>query len=1078
MKHKLPFLLMFTYLSIVTAHAQSFECRVESEIFSPSDTSFYFDVKLYATGATTTWEYATGVFNINMNSAFRNSGTITATIVAGSSELNAVQVPTSVTYNATNNYVTIAAKTPPGAGAGTIITQAGLRLIRMRLKNTVAFSKTAAPNLAFRWATPNTNITAYVGSVNTPIANNTVTTGQKNCKTPNYWNGISWNKGLPLDTTDATIFTGTYKGSLKVRSLVISPNGTYNLVDTMSFQFYKSLTTHIGSTFNNTPIFFNIENSGRVTNSSGSIISNGLGLYYFAKGSNQRFIFKPDSGYVVDSVVVNGIKVDSIAAYTFYNINSAISLKVVFKTGKSFLNISNSHPQSGFLNTNSSNNIIAGFQLNDSLNYSILSALGFTTQGNYTSADIQSLGFKCWINSTNDLVGATQIGSGQAVVTTGGIINFSSLNQIIPIGISYILVTCDISNMASNGNTIGLASTPLTNFIFSGNTTVIGSSTLPASNLFTINEMGPVKMKYTANNLYKEDFSDIANWTNGFLSGLGVGRWTAVTTNAGTIPNATSITVSSANFQTSSSSAGIQRGSLTGNVAGTLAFLTLGNSDNTSSCAVDFSMDFSKRNADSLIFDAATVFNGVGNRVSTLRVYWSIDGVNFTEITGVNLPYVGTNNVANSSTIRAKLPSAFNNISTCRLRYYYHNGTGGTSSSRPKISIDNVQVSAVCPIVTSTSNINSCTPYTWNGQTYNSSGVYSKTFSGSSVWGCDSIATLNLSINSISSFNPFQDTIKACGTAYTLNAGNGYSSYLWNTGATSTTISPSNAGKYKVTVSYGTCSATDSVLLSLVSANIINNDTIINSGSSVLLKSVGSGVIQNPLTYLWSNGASTQNFTVSPTQNTNYFVTVNNGLTSCKDSVKIGVNVKINLKMYFEALYENGRLKSSLNNADGISSMEFCDTVQIQLFDSVNNVIAFSVKTLVDTAGICQIYIPSNMSNNKYYLIVKHRGSIETWSNSPVLISNGITYNFTNSVSKAFGDNLKNDGYGVFLIYSGDINQDGFVDGNDFIDVDNDNTNFVSGYTDTDVNGDGFVDGNDFILIDNNNSNFIGIVRP
>jgi hypothetical protein len=412
------------------------------------------------------------------------------------------------------------------------------------------------------------------------------------------------------------------------------------------------------------------------------------------------------------------------------------------------------------------------------------------------------------------------------------------------------------------------------------------------------------------------------------------------------------------------------------------------------------------------------------------------------------------------------------------LRFYYHNGTGGTSSSRPKISIDNVQVSAVCPIVTSNTNINSCTPYTWNGQTYNSSGVYSKTFSGTSAWGCDSVATLNLSIDSISSFNPFLDTIKVCGMAYTLNAGNGYSSYIWNTGATSTTISPTNAGKYKVTVSNGTCYATDSVLLSLVNANILNNDTIINSGSSVLLRSVGSGVIQNPLTYLWSNGASTQNLTVSPSQNTNYFVTVNNGSTSCKDSVKIGVNVKFNLKMYFEALYENGRLKSSLNNADGISNMEFCDTVQIQLFDSINNVIAFSVKTRVDTAGISQIYIPSNMSNNKYYLLVKHRGSIETWSNSAILIRNGITYNFTNSVSKAFGDNLKNDGHGVFLIYSGDINQDGFVDGNDFVDVDNDNANFVSGYTDTDVNGDGFVDGNDFIIIDNNNSNFIGIVKP
>jgi hypothetical protein len=69
-------------------------------------------------------------------------------------------------------------------------------------------------------------------------------------------------------------------------------------------------------------------------------------------------------------------------------------------------------------------------------------------------------------------------------------------------------------------------------------------------------------------------------------------------------------------------------------------------------------------------------------------------------------------------------------------------------------------------------------------------------------------------------------------------------------------------------------------------------------------------------------------------------------------------------------------------------------------------------------------------------------------------------------------------GSGVFGMYAGDINQDGFIDGNDFTDVDNDNSNFASGYLYTDTNGDGFVDGNDFTLIDNNGSMFISIARP
>jgi hypothetical protein len=48
------------------------------------------------------------------------------------------------------------------------------------------------------------------------------------------------------------------------------------------------------------------------------------------------------------------------------------------------------------------------------------------------------------------------------------------------------------------------------------------------------------------------------------------------------------------------------------------------------------------------------------------------------------------------------LPASFSNSATARLRFYYHNGTGGTTGSRPKISIDNLIVTGVAssPCVT------------------------------------------------------------------------------------------------------------------------------------------------------------------------------------------------------------------------------------------------------------------------------------------------------------------------------------------------------------------------------------------
>ncbi len=49
------------------------------------------------------------------------------------------------------------------------------------------------------------------------------------------------------------------------------------------------------------------------------------------------------------------------------------------------------------------------------------------------------------------------------------------------------------------------------------------------------------------------------------------------------------------------------------------------------------------------------------------------------------------------------------------------------------------------PSTTSTVNVTECDSYTWNGTTYTTSGVY--TFASTNSNGCDSTATLNLTIN-------------------------------------------------------------------------------------------------------------------------------------------------------------------------------------------------------------------------------------------------------------------------------------------------------------------------------------------
>jgi hypothetical protein len=91
-----------------------------------------------------------------------------------------------------------------------------------------------------------------------------------------------------------------------------------------------------------------------------------------------------------------------------------------------------------------------------------------------------------------------------------------------------------------------------------------------------------------------------------------------------------------------------------------------------------------------------------------------------------------------------------------------------------------------------------------------------------------------------------------------------------------------------------------------------------------------------------------------------------------------------------------------------------------------------------------------------------------------------VNYDFTSSTSQAFGNNMKQVDTSPlkFGIFSGDVNQDGSVDGLDLSIVDNDAFNFVSGYVNSDVNGDNVSDALDIGITDNNAFNFVGKITP
>ena len=190
----------------------------------------------------------------------------------------------------------------------------------------------------------------------------------------------------------------------------------------------------------------------------------------------------------------------------------------------------------------------------------------------------------------------------------------------------------------------------------------------------------------------------------------------------------------------------------------------------------------------------------------------------------------------------------------------------------------------------------------------------------------------------------------------------------------------------------------------------------------------------------------------------------------------------LNLTAFLEGLYpESGGI--AMSKARNASDEQFpgttADIITVELHDAVSPfMLAGGPYTAnLNIGGTASLSIPAAFSAS-YYIVVKHRNSIQTWSANPVSFSGStIYYNFSTAATTAYGNNLKQIGP-LFLIYCGDVNQDGIVNALDQAELETAAVGFVMGYLTTDVNGDGIVDAFDLILTDNNAAGFVMVRKP
>ena len=164
-----------------------------------------------------------------------------------------------------------------------------------------------------------------------------------------------------------------------------------------------------------------------------------------------------------------------------------------------------------------------------------------------------------------------------------------------------------------------------------------------------------------------------------------------------------------------------------------------------------------------------------------------------------------------------------------------------------------------------------------------------------------------------------------------------------------------------------------------------------------------------------------------------------------------------------------------LNSSDTIKVLLANSTTPYAFVDS-----AFAV---LDSLTFSATVAWSTTPNGTYYIVIKHRNSIETWSALPIKFTSGavVIYDFTDAQTKAYENNLMQVSSSPvrWAIYGGDVNQDGYVDPLDLSLIDQDSYNYVSGRgLTTDINGDGYVDPLDLSITDQNSYNYVGISRP
>ncbi|MBL7953152.1 MAG: gliding motility-associated C-terminal domain-containing protein [Flavobacteriales bacterium] len=195
-------------------------------------------------------------------------------------------------------------------------------------------------------------------------------------------------------------------------------------------------------------------------------------------------------------------------------------------------------------------------------------------------------------------------------------------------------------------------------------------------------------------------------------------------------------------------------------------------------------------------------------------------------------------------------------------------------NSLPTDMLNDITTCATNGVTLDAGNIGST--YLWNTSAITrtieptASGTYSVTVT--TPQNCSSTFDAVVSLVPTVSVSLGNDTTLCQGSTITLDAGNPGLTYAWSNGATTRTITTSEAGTYSVIVSNGACNASDAITLAVQAAPVNPlQDVTRCAGVAATLDAANPGC-----TYVWSTGSTAQSITT--TSAGTYSVTVTNSI--------------------------------------------------------------------------------------------------------------------------------------------------------------------------------------------------------